>query len=236
MVFPFQRSRPSTVDQRTMVLDVIASGVDEGEVRLNIGYTSRSNKGIGAGAPCWWGADGFVSVPNDPSDDGACMVWMVQDGNDKRILGYRDNRFADKLATLQPGDRGILTDGEARFIIRKGEDSVSLYSVDQSTDTDMIMTLNGKEGFGEMRVGATSIKVSNDKITMVVAGGKTIVTIDDQGFQVDGNTCRLATQSGHLGSLAPTIPAVPPPVGISSIVAGPTGVAGVGSTKWTVSV
>ena len=228
----FRRGPPQGVSHRTIVADVIASGVDDGEVRLNIGYTSRANKGVGAGVPAWWGADGFVSVPNDPTDDGACMVWYVQDGNDKRVLGYRDNRFADKLATLQPGDRGILTDGEARFIIRKGEDSVSIYSVDQSTDTDMIVTLNGKLGFGEMRVGGSSIKVTDDKVVIAVAGGRTVVTIDDQGFQVDGNTTRLATLSGHLGILAPQIP---PPAGANSILKGPTGMAGTPSPGWTVS-
>lgn len=229
------QSRTGTIDQRTFTADVIASVAENGEVRLNIGYSSEDNKGVGAGSPAWWGSDGFVSRPNNPDDDGACMVWGVQDGSDKRVLGYRDNRFSDKVVNLQPGDRAVVSRGSARFILGAGDNSVSLYALGDATDQDCIITVNGDGDFAEMRVGSSMIRVTDDGVTIIAKGGKTIVTVDEDGFQVDGNSCRLNCQTGMLGSLTPTVPGVPPPVPANSILIGPTGPTGVPSSGWSCS-
>ena len=227
-----QHMRSQGITRATNVADVLGSTIEDGEIRVNLGFTD-SGKGIGQSSPCWFGADGFVSVPNDPSDDGACMAWHVLDGNNLRVLGYRDNRNASKLATLEPGDRGIVTDGDCRFIMRKADSSISIFTSDEASGEDMIMTLSGSTGVGEIRVGGSSIKIETDRIVMMAAGGASAITLDSDGMNFTGNNCALMSQSGQLGSISPALPPMSPPPGAMSVVIGPTGMAGVGSSKWT---
>lgn len=220
------------VDVRFNVADILATETKGGEVRANIGF-SESGKGIGAGEAMWWGTDGFVSRPNNPDDDGACMAWFFADGNDRRLLAYRDNRFADKVGELEPGDRAIISRGEARFFLKTGNDSVTLYTASQVDDgQSMMVSLDGQAGEITISCAGAFLKMSNGKVTIGVAGGKTIMTIDENGVQIDGNQFRCATKSGHLGILAPQVPPVP---GLNAILGGPSGMTGAPSSSWTVS-
>lgn len=222
---------PGGTDIRFNVADILATEVINGEVRANIGY-SDTGKGIGAGEGCWWGADGFISRPADPDDAGACMAWFFADGNDRRLLAYRDNRFSSRVGELEPGDKMIVSVGEARFMLKAGDDSISLYTESQPDEQSMMVSLDGKNGKTTISCAGSWIEITNDGITMGVKGGKTMVTIDEDGLQIDGNSFRCATKSGHLGVLAPQVPPVAPAL---SIVVGPTGLTGVGSTSWTVT-
>lgn len=217
---------------RFNVADILATETADGEVRCNLGY-SDSGKGIGAGEAMWFGSDGFVGRPNDPDEDGACMAWFFADGNDKRILAVRDNRWSDKVGELEPGDRAIISSGEARLLLKVGNDSITLYTESQPDQQSMMVALSGEDGEITISCAGSWIKMSNDSIVMGVKGGKAMLTIDENGVQVDGNQFRCATLSGHLGVISPL---VPPPVGLMSIVAGPIGIIGVGSPKWTVSI
>lgn len=211
------------------VADILATEVEAGEVRANIGF-SETGKGVGASEGCWFGADGFIGRPNDPDDAGACMAWFFQDGNDRRVMAYRDNRFADKVGELEPGDRAIVSAGEARLLLKVGNDSITLYTESQPDEQSMMVSLNGQDGKILISCAGSWIEIDNDGIRMGAKGGKAMLTLDENGFQVDGNQCRLATKSGHLGVIAPQ---VAPPVGASSIVVGPSGITGVGSSSWT---
>ncbi len=225
-------TRQETTSNRFNVADILATETCGGEVRANIGF-SDTGKGIGANEAMWWGSDGFISRPNDPDDDGACMAWFFADGNDRRLLAYRDNRFADKVGELEPGDRAIISSGEARFFLKTGNDSVTLYTESQVDDgQSMMVSLEGSTGEITISTAGAFIKMKNDEITIGVAGGKTIVTIDESGVQIDGNQFRCATKSGHLGILGPQ---VAPLVGANSILGGLTGLAAVPSTAWTVA-
>lgn len=232
---------PRFVDQSTSVADILASSVTDGEIRVNLGYLNEG-KGIGADSP-YWGVDGFFSRPNDPNPDapdgGAAMAFYIVDGDTKRIVATRDNRFSSVSAALLQGDRAISSRGSARFILKAGnpddptdtgEDSTTMYTVSEGEDLDMIVHLNGKGSFGEFRVGASFMKMTSDKITISVAGGKCVLTLTEKGLQIDGENFLCATSGGHLGVLAPLVPPVP---GVNAIVIGPGGPAGVGSSKWT---
>lgn len=197
---------PGTTSDRFNVADILATEVSDGEVRANIGFV-HTGKGIGASEAMWWGADGFISRPNDPDDDGACMTWFFADGNDRRLLAYRDNRFADKVGEMKAGDRAIISSGEARLLLKTQNDSITLFSASQPNDDEaMMVSLDGEAGEVTISCAGSFFKMSNDKITIGVAGGATIVTIDKDGFQIDGKSFRCATSSGHLGILAPLVP------------------------------
>jgi hypothetical protein len=211
------------------VADVLATSVEDGEVRANIGF-SETGKGIGAGEPCWWGADGFVSRPNDPDDDGACMAWFLQDGNDKRILAYRDNRYSSKVGQLEPGDRGIVSRGEARFFLKAARDALVFYTVSQPDDLSMLFDMSGQDGSTTISVGKCWIKITNESITLGAGAGKTTLTISEDGVQVDGASFVAATPSGQLGVVTPLTP-LPPTQGVAYGI----GPASVVSKSWTVA-
>ncbi len=226
-------ARTPFVDQRISVADILASSVEDGEVRVNLGYAA-TGKGIGA-EQAYWGLDGFFSRPNDPKPDGseAAMALYIVDGEDKRVVASRDNRFADKVGDMQPGDRAIVTDADARVLIKKNGNSVTLYTVSEPDNTDIQVHLDGASGFLEGRCGGSWIKLTNDKVTIGAAGGKCIITVSAKGVQIDGENFICATAGGMLGVIAPMVP--PPPAPAGSILFGPVGATGLPSTRWTVA-
>lgn len=214
------------------VADILATEITGGEVRANLGF-SDTGKGIGASEPMWFGADGFISRPADPDDDGACMALYYAEGNDKRLISYRDNRFADKVGALEPGDRAIIGPSEARVFVKAADGSVSLYTASKPDGGQtMLVNLNAETGEVTISCAGSWIKMKNDSIVMGVAGGKAMLTLDEKGLQVDGDSFRCATKSGHLGVLGPQAPPLAP---IASIIIGPSGILGVPSASWTCS-
>lgn len=210
---------------RDMRADVLGSTATGGELRLNLGYVA-DGAGISSDATVW-GPWGFVSRPAPPGDGFAARCWYSQDGNQKRVFGFLDLRFADRVGALAEGDSCIYTDGEARILVKQASDSVTLYTVNQTTDKSMMVTASGADGTLTLLNGNAFISVEDDKITLAVNGGGSLV-IDADGVKVMGATFDCATGGGRLGVLACQAPVTP----ATGIAAG-AGVAATPSTKWS---
>lgn len=212
--------------------DVLASSMENGDVRVNLG-DALTNEGHVADAPWWCSGDGFVSRPNDPSENGggACTAFWFFDGNQRIATAARDGRYAEKAGSLQPGDRAIVSRGEARFLLKAANDSVTLYTADQTNNnTSMMLSLDGSTGSILISCGTSYIELKNGKV--VISSGGASISLDGANVQVFGSHTALNTKTGNLG----VVGAIPPPAGVGSIVAGPAGMSGVGSSAWTVAV
>ena len=219
-----------TVDQRIDIADVLETTAVNGEIRCKLG-DSRDGGGYAVNAP-FWGMDGFISRPHNPSSAGAVQALYIIDANTKRIIATRDNRFAVQVGAMDPGDRAIVTDGDARIFLKQKSDAIVLYTVDQTKDESMLIRMSGKDGSITMTCGGCFIEMKGGKLTMGAAGGASVITIDDKGVQIDGAQFRCATRGGHLGVLAPQIPPNP---AVNNITMGPVGATAVGSASWTVT-
>jgi hypothetical protein len=214
----------------TAVADILFSKQEDGEVRVNLG-DALSGDGYASEASMW-GPDGFLSMPNDPSSEGACQALYIQDGNVNRVIGARDNRFATKASAMAAGDRLIVSDCDARIMLRKEPNQVALYTVNaDDSDAAMMIELNGSTGELQLVVSGASIKMTKDMIQLSVAG--TVLELNADNFGVFAKHFACNAGGGNLGVMPPGIP---PPVGVSSILAGVTGIAGAPSTKWTVAI
>lgn len=219
---------PQFANHLTDIADVLLSTATDGEVRVNLGNLFD---GAGLGAEVGvWGVDGFVSRPNDPDAAGACQAIYLVDGQDKRVIATRDNRWAAKVGTLQPGDRGIVTNSAARVLVKRAQDSVTLFTENATDDgSSMMVNLDGSTGKLLAAVGGAYLEMDKDAITL--SAGGSMLRIDAAGVFTFGPHTGLCTAGGNLG----VVGKVPPPVGVGSILAGATGPIGVGSTKWTVA-
>lgn len=214
------------------VLDVLLSTVTSGEVRLKIG-NKATNEGYGDGVAAW-GTDGFIARPNAPDARGACQVLALQDGNNYRCIGARDNRIADKVGTLAEGDRAIVTDAECRVLVKKATEAVTLYTAAQNGGASIMVTVSGEDD-GTIQLihgGGAYVEVLKDKI--VASAGGSSITIDAGGVQIVGAYIGLNAPGGNLGLLGPQ-GEMPPAAPLASIVCGPSGMAGVPCAHWTVS-
>jgi len=200
------------VDQRTDIADILSSTASNGEIRVNLG-DSRDSTGFWPDAPMW-GLDGFYSRPNDPDADGAAQAFFINDANENRVLASRDNRFADKVGSMDPGDRAIVTSGDARIFIKQVRDAITLYTVSQPDDDNMLFDMSGKDGVIKITCGAAWIEMNSDSITLS-AGGSSIA-IDKDGITIVGAHFGCSTASGHLGAPGPP-PAPGYPVSASAI-------------------
>ena len=214
------------VDQVIDTADVLQSTVEDGEIRCTLG-DSRSDYGYAQDCPVW-GVDGFMSRPNDPSDTGAAQAFYINDANELSIIGTRDNRFAEKAATLKPGDRGILTDGEARLFLRK-DGTITLFSRTDDEQTETQIEVDGKGGKLKLFCGTSWIEM--DKESIILSAGKSSIMIDKDGITLVGKHFAGNCSTGNLGTLNPL--AVPLPGPAASLLFGPVGMAGAPSKSWT---
>lgn len=225
----------ATTDQRTGVADILQSTAEDGEIRCTLGYL-YDGRGIGQAEPVW-GVDGFVSRPNAQTADGAAMAFYLQGANHKYILATRDNRFADKVGTLDAGDRAIITDGEARVLVKKERDAVVLYTVNQKVDQSMMVDMGGVDGATKIINGKCFFAMTDDginaSITLGISGGSSMTLFEDGTVSINGAFFNCATPGGRLGVLSMTTPGPLAPLG--SILMGPSGMTGLPSTSWTVT-
>jgi len=220
---------PRNADYLVSRADVTLSTAEDGEVRVNTGDKAT---GIGyAQDVSMWGLPGFISMPDAPDGDGACEVLCLADGFQTYAIAGRDNRYASKVGNFQPGDRGIVGNCDARVLLKKASNSVTLYTENgKALGVSMAMTLNGSTGEAMLINGGAIIKASHDEIVLSVGG--TALVMNQDGLQIFGKHCAINTGSGNLGVLGN----VPPPVGIMSVLAGPSGIMGAPSTRWTVAL
>lgn len=217
---------PRFPDHLTFVSDILATSSTDGEVRCNVG-DQVTGTGVGAEVPIW-GVDGFVSRPNDPSEAGAAMGIYIVDGDQKRIIASRDNRFTNQAGALQPGDRAIVSDCDASVLLKKATNSVTLYTTNETDDDKaMIIDLGGQAGIIQILNSGAFIQIEKDKITLAVNGGGGIV-IDSTGVQTTGPSFVAKSSSVVLG-VSVVVP------GVNSALYGVTGIMGVASTSVLIS-
>ena len=203
-------------------------------MRLKLGYVS-SGDGIDATAIAW-GPDGFISRPNDQDGTKAARAFYLRDANRKYVLSVSDNRYSLQVGDLLPGDRAIVTNGEARFLMKQASDAISLYTVNQKTDQSMMVSLDGQAGELNLLNGKAYITSGIDAqnkayIAIGVAGGACITLYEDGECKVDGARLNCKTAGGNLGLIPPDVAPVAP---AQSILYGPSGMAGVPSVNWTI--
>lgn len=219
-----------SVGQQTDTADILDSTAEDGEVRCSLG-DYITDFGYSTDNPMW-GPDGFIARPNDPTDDGACQAFYVQDANDRRIVATNDPRFTEQVGELEPGDRAIVTDGPPRVLVKQESQSVTLYTENMNDET-MMVSLDGLEGVISLLAGTSWIKMTAEKITLGVSGGGQVV-IDKSGVTVAGGQFVAATLGGCLGIIGVPPTATVPMQPAQSILYGPVGPAGVPSLNWTV--
>lgn len=185
-------------------------------MRVNLG-DAGTNAGLYASAG-WWGVDGFVSRPNDPSGGQACQAVFYQDGNERRVIASRDNRFANNVGALQPGDRAIVSDCDARFFLKKENNELTLYTVNEDDDdSSMIVDLNGKNGAITIVNSDCFINITKDEITLGVNGGGSLI-IDKEGVHIAGSKFVAGCASVALGlGASPATTALYGPAGVSGV-------------------
>ncbi len=213
----------------TGVTNVLLSTSDGGKVRCNLGINVDS-EGVGSDAACWANGDGFISVPNPPDDAGKCQAIWLHEGDQKRVLALRDYRYTEKGGSLQEGDRAIVSNCEARFLLKREINGLTLYTVNETDDdSTMMLDLNGSTGEILIVNGKSSISIKKDKIQL--SAGGTVVELTSAGIGMFGKHLAANVGSGNLGTVGP----IPPPQGAFSMLAGVSGVMGTPSTKWTVA-
>lgn len=212
--------------------DVLAVDRDSsGEVRINIGE-STDGVGLASGAAIWC-ADGFFGVPNEPDDDGACGVLYHVEGNQRRAIGTKDNRFLDAYGQLEAGDRTIVSDSKARFLLKRGTDSITIYTQD-SDDNAIVFSVDGSAGAIIAQVGGPNgtahfeMKSGEVKIS---AGGSACIQIKGNEIILFGDLFSAATGRVVLG----TIGGAPPPMGTNSALYGFSGMTGAPSSSVTIA-
>jgi len=224
----------------TRVADVVETTVTNGEVRAKLG---NATEGFGylADAPVY-GPANFYSRPVEPSDNGdSAQAFYVRDGDQGIVLDFRDNRNASKVGELQPGDSVIVTEGEARILVKRESDSVFIISKNQSTGKTMTLEMNGANGVVQTFNGNCWISMTGDSIQLSAGNGSqsSMITINAQGIHFLGNSFNCGTMGGHFGYVitpAPPVPGIAPTAPFNSVVVGPSGNAGVGSAKWTMTL
>lgn len=210
--------------------DILASESDGGEVRSNLG-DSITGEGIDKDL-AHWGVDGFLSRPNDPDEDGAAQALFIVEGQEKRVIGTRDVRWAAKAGNLDPGDRAIVSNCAARVFLKQKSSSVAIYT-EGPDGKPLLFEVNGKKGNATLVAcsdgGTALLQMKPGEIILGVDGGGSIV-IDKGGVHVFGPHFAANTAGGNLG----VVGAVAPPPGANSILMGVSGMAGVPNPKWTI--
>jgi len=211
--------------------EVTGTEVVDGEVRYQLGY-SGEGKGLSADAPAY-GPDGFISRPSTPDSDGACIARYLKDGNERVVIGAKDNRYADKVGALKAGDRAIVSKGEARVLLKDEKATVSLYTKGKQSGDSAIVEINGDKERIALVLGKLAVVLDNAENILTLTNGKTTVQLRDEGLFVNGAHFGCSTGSGHFGVFVGVNPPIPPPAPLFSVLVGPTALAAVPSSKWT---
>lgn len=214
------------------VEDITQSTATSGEIRVTLG-DSRVPAGVAQETPIW-GNGGFVSRPVDPDEAGAAQGLYINDGNKRRVIAWRDNRYAENAGSLEPGESAIVCDRDARVMVKSSTNTVVLFTVNAmdknaaNANTSMMVLLDGDNGKLKLMCGKSWIEVSASGI--VLGTEKSTLALDGDGVHINGSHFGCNTLTGNLGVVAP---GVAPPQGAASVQFGPA--VGIPSTRWTVA-
>lgn len=168
----------------TIIADILRSDTEDGVPVANIGEDT-TGEGFGADTIVWGNGDGFVSVPNQPSDAGVAQAVVTQDGHVKRAVQTRDQRWVTKAGTLQPGDRAVVSDSEAWIRLTRASDKIEIVS------------------------GARTIVIDGSKVEITNALGK--VSVSSTGVTLSsGVTSSITVSPTGVAIVVPPAPATPP--------------------------
>jgi hypothetical protein len=208
---------PRDADAILLVADILASDTSNGEVRCKLGEaTTGHGKSADVAMYC---AHGFIGVPEAPDADGsACQAFYAQDGDEQKIVGTRDNRLAAQVGQLDPGDRAIISTGDARVLVKRKGSSATLLTKNAKTNKTMMVIADGEHGEAKIQNGGAFVLVKDDKIVLAVNGGGAI-TIGKAGVQVTGGSFQATTGAVQLGDQGGGI--APPPSPASAVAVGP---------------
>jgi len=223
---------PRHPDNLTGTADILLSTAESGEIRVNLGNVA-TEEAIDTDVPVW-GIDGFLSRPNDPSDNGAATAVYFHDGHQRRVIGTRDNRFSSQAGTLRPGDRMIVTDGPTRFYMKQAAQKVGVYTEAKTKPavggSAMTVDVDGDTGNITIKRGGETVVLTEGGVTIVCAGPAsqssivmtpTSVTITAATINLAG-TCALGFNSDQ------TLPGKP---GVDTVLIGAMGQTGTPSPR-----
>jgi hypothetical protein len=209
--------------------DVLGSTAENGDVRVNLG-NALTNEGEAAECPWWASGNAFISRPADPDDDGACEATYTRQGNQRVVTACRDARYTERAGSLEPGDSAIVGPGDGRLLNKAATHTIAMFTQDKTNnDAAMMHSLSGETGTSLNMVGKSYIEIKDDKI--VISNGQAMIVLDGPNIQIFGSHTALNTKTGNLG----VVGVIPPPVGVSSITAGVSGMTAIPSPGWTVS-
>lgn len=190
--------------------------------------------------PCeWWQHVGFASRPSEVSGSGnnsdAAQAIVINRTDYDIVIASRDTRFQDIYGALKPGETCIYatgTDGKAQGrVLLKKDGSINLFSRKGNTSdgkamgifidpgADTITILNSK-GYG-LIIGPDGVSVTAKDSALLLKSSGDCSLIGKGKTQIDGGGICL-------GSTAV-------PVANAALV-GPTGLAGVASTKVLIAI
>jgi hypothetical protein len=201
------------------MFDVLFSDAENGEPRVNVG---DDNDGGGRAAGLgMWGVAGFVSMPDAPDGDGAAQVITIQDGQQKRVIASRDNRWSSRAGALAPGDRAIVSSSKARFILKKATDLIALITENaKDGGYSQMLALDGASGENTILNSGCVVKQTKDSFTIAIDGGPSFV-MNKEGVTITAANIWIAGGGVQVGVMPGNLP--PPPVTNSAAIsaAGP---------------
>lgn len=206
--------------------DIVGIDIDNSEQRLRLGDAVREEgwaKDVAV-----FGLAGFVSAPLPPENGEAAQALYINSGNRLRVIGTKDNRIAAKAGSLQPGDCAMFCDNEARILLKRDTDTVSMYSVNQATDQSMLAAVNGQDGVISLVNGEAFLEIGADYIAMGVKDGCTF-KVGKDSVDVFGNAFQSLTNLVLLGAQAPGV--MPTSTPDNAVALTPGGPVNVVSTK-----
>lgn len=147
---------PRWANHLTDVADVLVTSSTSGDVRVQVG-NQASGDGWANGL-AMWGIWSLISRPKAPTSAGACQVVYLNDGNSKRAIAQRDNRYAANAGTVDEGDTVIVTSGDAKVILDDSAQSVTLYA--KNGGQELTIRVDGDNGTITMSANGATITLT----------------------------------------------------------------------------
>ena len=162
--------------------DVTLSVDENGVPRINIG-DAQTGVGFGASVALWGSGDGFVSMPNAPDGASCAQALVLVEGNTKRALALRDNRWIGAAGTLAEGDRAIVSDSEAWFLLTRSQHRIRLRS-EHSIVGELLVDVNGSAGTIKLSVGPVTLTINEAGMHLTSTAGVPVITVNTIPLQV----------------------------------------------------
>lgn len=184
-----------------------------------------------------WQQPGLASRPAkaDPGKD-AAQVFVVRAGAEEYAIASQDNRDLAIYGSLAEGETCIYAtgdtgDAQARALFKK-DGSITLYTRQGNTPSGTGMMIQLDAASGAIRLvnpHGHGIIIDEDGVKIFSGGAASGITVG-----ADGNIRSIATQQNQTDGSTVVLGSTVVPV-INAALTGPTGIAGVASTKVLIS-